>query len=303
MKKYFFIFTIAVLFLLVSCSDLICEEKDIGKVHIVSIGINYLGTKNVGEQKAKQLEVCPCDALDFANWMQTIYTSRNIKCETHLLISEKSNALYSNMENKVNEMMTEPANLSGFNIIKTIKELNTDKSDLIVLYYSGHGINQNGIPMLITLSSSDTNTAEATTTSDIIYALAEKNCRSVVILDCCKNGSDFENGSGNNSVTMFSSLLKKLNTGKVSVIASCSELEDSNTETFIGSEDYTQGKHSLFTEILLDSLGYKDKIIPSQKTVNQLFNDLKKKGSSVWNNAMQNPEMNFSELDTVIIPK
>lgn len=217
-------------------------------------------------------EPCEKDSNDFSDCMMGIYSSRGIETTSTVLKNPTSSEL-----------------------IGAVNSYVPKQEDLFILFYSGHGNKNSETCWLETKDS-------RTTVTDLVELIEEKKCRCVVIIDACKIGAQYCNGEGGK---LFESLFNELDFSKVSFLAGSLATQSS----------YTGGDrgHSVFTGQLLRALGYDSNIgfdastAPVKMTVRQLFNRTVQLGNEVlaWSmpGCVQTPDINFNEIDTVLIPR
>lgn len=119
MKKYIFLL-ICVLICFVSCADY--EANVTGKLHVITIGLNY---ENTG---VSPLNGPVNDATEFGAAMSVIMNEKGIpRSITYML-----------QEGEVNTRDTYP---TKDNVLKAIASVKANSNDMLTVFYSGHGQN------------------------------------------------------------------------------------------------------------------------------------------------------------------
>lgn len=260
-----FVFIAFVLVLTVSCSDFNLHSS---KVHMVGVGIDYRYTDTISP-----LDCCPNDAQDMISALSKIYDAMGIECISHPMISSGNNPTLNDSYPSKN------------NILSLIANLEVDEDDMIVFYYSGHGIAENGISYFCTADETKTSYTNLEV-NDLIAALKLKNCPCSVIIDACYCGSDYANAEESHFLDSLKSLVKKVEFSQIAVLASSSKYQESQ-----GS----YGRNSVYTNAILKTLETATGPITVQ--------DLHRKIKAKYSFSSQTPEVNMNETKVYLIPR
>lgn len=123
--------------------------------------------------------------------------------------------------------------------------------DLVLLYFSGHGILDGRGSLFLALKDTQTNSLNATAISSSFISYEMDICRSrqqILILDCCNSGA-FARGTKGSQKVITESTFEGSGSGRVVLTAS-----DSYQFAFEGDQIITQTDLSLFTHFLLEGL-------------------------------------------------
>lgn len=265
-RKYVSALIISVILaLLVSCSEYSSEK---GQVYIMGVGIDYKYTNAVSD-----LDCCVNDASDIIDSLQSIYDRMGIDYTPILMICSGTELNTS-----------DPDFPSSSKILAKIENLEVNKNDTIVFYYSGHGhyVDQSYLCAADETKTSFTDLA----VNDLISAFESKNCPCTVIIDACYCGSDYAQGKQSGFVDSVMSLVNKVEFSKIAVLASSSKEEKS-----YGSI----GRNSKYTEKILETL----EDVRGPLTAQDLFKMIDDKVSF----SSQTPEVNWTESNVYFIPR
>ncbi len=165
------------------------------------------------------------------------------------------------------------ANQSSVEIRKTLNRLlkESGKNDLILLYYSGHGLpNNKNNDLYLATADTEADLLESTALSfEQIYKwIGQSYCKKVVIiLDCCYSGM-----AGQVFKSDLTSQLQSLND---KVIGTCLITAASNDQVAL---DQSDGGYSLFTKHLIHGLrGEADRDSSGLVTLGELFHYVREK--------------------------
>jgi uncharacterized caspase-like protein len=123
--------------------------------------------------------------------------------------------------------------------------------DLVLLYFSGHGILDDRGSLFLALKDTRTNSLNATGISSSFITYEMDNCRSrrqILILDCCNSGA-FARGTKGEQKAVTESTFEGNGTGRAVLTAS-----DSTQFAFEGDQVVSQIYLSLFTHFLVEGL-------------------------------------------------
>ena len=209
-------------------------------------------------------EACIFDAEEIAGRFDEIYKKKNISTSVNLLTD---------------------TNISRETLLNALSNIDASSEDLIIFYYSGHGGN-----CQLATGNDSKDAKQHTPMTSVTDILASKECKCVAIIDACEIGAQYENGTPGAG---FESLFKEIKISNVSVIASSSKSQYSQ-----GTDKSTS--HSLYTRCILDALA---SVSASDKlTTKQLYDNSLKFNTTLLEYFNQDPEINFNEIDIVIIP-
>lgn len=294
MKKLVLLLISLILVALVSC-DVFSEKEQSNTVYIVTIGNDYLNhpKQNVKEfitsfanptkyrylgsleRGINPLVCCTEDAKDISDCLSAIYTKKNVTYVTYSISSDTN-------------LKPTPVTLKS-----VLTSINPKKDDLIVLYYSGHGVREDETSYFC-LNKDDNDGLAFLPVNEVLAYLSTKPCLSFAIIDACEIGSSYNQDSLSNPSSMFDTLFNKFNFSNVCVLASSSSSQTS----------YGGSPNSIYTAKLLQCLGWdiEDDILvstPNFMTSRQLYD-----ASLVnWKKTSQSPEINFTQLDLVVVPE
>ena len=128
---------------------------------------------------------------------------------------------------------------------------NKKPDDLVLLYFSGHGVLDGRGNLFLASKDTDMGTLNATAISSSFIAYELDNCRSrrqILILDCCNSGA-FARGTKGPQKAITESTFEGSGSGRVVLTAS-----DSTQFAFEGDRVIAQTSFSLFTHFLLEGL-------------------------------------------------
>jgi uncharacterized caspase-like protein len=136
---------------------------------------------------------------------------------------------------------------------RAISEFLTDKKpdDLVLLYFSGHGILDDRGRLYLALKDTQFNLLKATSISSSFIADEMDSCRSrrqILILDCCHSGA-FARGAKGEQKAITETTFEGSGFGRVVLTAS-----DSTQYALEGDQVLKLTEFSLFTHFLLDGL-------------------------------------------------
>src|SRR5512132_1336465 len=134
-----------------------------------------------------------------------------------------------------------------------ISEFLTDKNpyDLVLLYFSGHGILDDRGRLYLALKDTQVNLLKATSLPSSFLTDEMDSCRSkrqILILDCCHSGA-FARGAKGEQKAVTEATFEGSGFGRVVLTAS-----DSTQYALEGDQVLKQTEFSLFTHFLLDGL-------------------------------------------------
>jgi hypothetical protein len=128
---------------------------------------------------------------------------------------------------------------------------NKKPDDLVLLYFSGHGVLDGRGSLFLALKDTQTESLNATAISSSFISYEMDNCRSkrqILILDCCNSGA-FARGTKGEQKAVTESTFEGSGSGRVVLTAS-----DSTQFAFEGDQVIKQSELSLFTHFLLEGL-------------------------------------------------
>lgn len=295
MKKFCFLFTLLIiLFSLISCENFVINDNG-RHVYIIAVGNNYeniFGSDKISIYRSylsnsdkfdfvrtndpvSPLECCPEDAADIANCLSAIYKQKNIPCTSYLL---------SPSEDK------EP---TVKNLKAVLDSIKPNKDDLIVFFYSGHGTFENN-QSYFCMGTDGNHKLVFLSVSEVLSALSQKGCNVFALIDACECGSGYEQDTLTYPDNLYQTFAQEVKFSNVSVIAS-----SSNTQlSFAGSPN------SIYTSKVLKVLGWDTdnnvlNTVPTYMTSSKLF----RQTMAGWAYVSQTPELNFTNIDVVIVPR
>lgn len=287
------------LFSFVSCEEF-TDNTEKSNVYIISVGIDYfdIATKKSVDiystsfsdisrfeyctsQRINPLDCCPEDAKDISNCFSQIYEAKNIQSQAFLMTSESSDNLRPTVQN----------------LKKVIDGIKVNKDDLIIFYYSGHGVYQeiNSVKQSCFCMASDgIHDLVFLPVKDVLSALSDKGCHIFAVLDDCETGSGYFSDSSISINDLFDTLTKELKFSNVSIIASSGQTQISSAGTV----------NSAYTSAFLKALGWNTdsdtlEAVPSFMTSRELF----RKSTVNWKSRFQTPEINYNQLELVVVPE
>ena len=128
---------------------------------------------------------------------------------------------------------------------------NKKPDDLVLLYFSGHGVLDGRGSLFLALKDTETRSLNATAISSSFLSYEMDNCRSrrqILILDCCNSGA-FARGTKGEQKAITESTFEGSGSGRVVLTAS-----DSTQFALEGDQVVGQTSLSLFTHFLLEGL-------------------------------------------------
>lgn len=130
---------------------------------------------------------------------------------------------------------------------------NRKRDDLLVLYFSGHGVLDDRGDLYLAVKDTDTKFLRATAISSAFIREEMDNSRAqsqVLILDCCHSGAFARGVKGNPGLTVGTSLaFESKGSGRVIITAS-----DSTQYAWEGDQIIGEAENSLFTHFLVQGL-------------------------------------------------
>ena len=233
MRKLIFFLLVALL--LTSCNMSFDSQ---GKAHIICIGVEY---GYVGGPPV--LDGCIDDALEVGLCLTKQITNTGVVADTRYLLCrgvdpDEQSAAYP----------------SPTHVLDTIASLQVNKDDLIVFYYSGHGVNEAGAALALPPEEEGGYYAPLDMKT-LFGALAEKGCQTVILADCCYSGGLAVNQSAGTFKDGLTAFMRDAWQPSVAVIASCKENEES-TVSYAQTIDGAKQKHGYLTIGLLENLGW-----------------------------------------------
>lgn len=231
MKK---LFPVLFVILIISCSN----EPECGKVWIVSVGLDYANTVFT------TLNGTVADSLEVSQCLFETYEKLGIEACVINMVSRGMNP-----DEKKQYYPT------AEHILQTIQSLNTSVQDLIVFFFSGHGLAMGGDSFVACAKDGD-DSYTSLWMSRLFSALEEKNCPCVAMIDSCYSG--YLAYQGDENISFLNSIQKiftEVPFSEVSVICSGSA-DEKSLESSTVNDDGIAERHGLFTLKLLDSLGW-----------------------------------------------
>ena len=234
MKKPVLILLI-VLFETVACFNEPVLYSHRGKVIVVSVGLDYANSA------VQTLSGTVSDSTEVALCFQDIYLLKGIQCEVVIMEAEGECDVRS-------PLYPEPDNLDMI-----INNLDLSKNDLLIFYYSGHGLLSGSDLQLVLGKVNDESEYSLYDAGHLIERFSDLGCPCLVILDCCYSGSLV-----GESEYKLGEILNTFSTGKsseISIIAS-SKSEQISLVSSVFTEEGIGENHSLFSISLLKQLGW-----------------------------------------------
>src|SRR5215216_3158904 len=151
------------------------------------------------------------------------------------------------------DQFTPLINQTETRVRRAISEFLTDKKpdDLVMLYFSGHGILDDRGRLYLALKDTQVNLLKATSLPSSFLTDEMDSCRSkrqILILDCCHSGA-FARGVKGEQKAVTEATFEGSGFGRVVLTAS-----DSTQYALEGDQVLKQTEFSLFTHFLLDGL-------------------------------------------------
>lgn len=151
------------------------------------------------------------------------------------------------------DAVTPLINQNETRVRRAISEFLTDKKpdDLVLLYFSGHGILDDRGRLYLALKDTQVNLLKATSLPSSFLTDEMDSCRSkrqILILDCCHSGA-FARGAKGEQKAVTEATFEGSGFGRVVLTAS-----DSTQYALEGDQVLKQTEFSLFTHFLLDGL-------------------------------------------------
>src|SRR6266508_3760365 len=129
---------------------------------------------------------------------------------------------------------------------------NKKPDDLVLLYFSGHGVLDDRGRLYLALKDTQTSLLKSTAISASFIADEMDSCRSkrqILILDCCHSGAFGRGAKGEEQKAVTETTFEGIGFGRVVLTAS-----DSTQYAFEGNQVIEQTELSLFTHFLLEGL-------------------------------------------------
>lgn len=274
---------IFILIFLVSCNF----EPENSRVFIITAGLDYANTSitTLGGTIRDCREVSSCLEQTYGNaGFQTEVI--NMLCQGQF--SDEDSPLYPTSDN----------------ILKTIEQISCTKDDLVVFFFSGHGLAGGGDSFFACAKDGQSAYTQLWM-SDLFYALEAKGCPCVVFADSCYSGFLALNGDSEYGIPeAVSSIFKSKAFSNVSVICSCTA-DEKSSESVVVTEDGFVERHGLFTLRLLDALGwvhtYEGGYLKNPKqhlSIQKLYRQI----SGNWSSEKQFPITNNNTIGVNLIP-
>jgi uncharacterized caspase-like protein/cytochrome b len=146
--------------------------------------------------------------------------------------------------------LTDPTELKSRRAISRFLS-NRKPDDLVLLYFSGHGVLDERGSLFLALKDTQTDSLNATAISSSFLSYELDKCRSkrqILILDCCNSGA-FERGTKGEVKAISEGTFEGSGSGRVVLTAT-----DSTQFAFEGDQIIQQSELSLFTHFLLEGL-------------------------------------------------
>ena len=146
--------------------------------------------------------------------------------------------------------LTDPTELKSRRAISRFLS-NRKPDDLVLLYFSGHGVLDERGSLFLALKDTQTDSLNATAISSSFLSYELDKCRSrrqILILDCCNSGA-FERGTKGEAKAITEGTFGGSGSGRVVLTAT-----DSTQFAFEGDRIIQQSELSLFTHFLLEGL-------------------------------------------------
>jgi hypothetical protein len=145
-------------------------------------------------------------------------------------------------------------NKTEFQVSRAISTFLANKKpeDLVLVYFSGHGILDDRGRLFLALKDTQTNLLKSTAISASFIADEMDSCRSkrqILILDCCHSGAFGRGAKGEAQKAVTETTFEGVGFGRVVLTAS-----DSTQYAFEGNQVIEQTELSLFTHFLLEGL-------------------------------------------------
>ena len=281
--KYFFF--LSMLFFLTSCPIMTLSYGSVGKIYVVSLGLDY------ENMEIPALRGTIADSSEFAQCLNDIYESKKIDCETYLLVSNST-------IKDVNDVLN---------------SINVKKDDLVVFYYSGHGLVKDEKLNLVLCKNEDVNNYDLLSSEYLLQKFKEYECPCVIILDCCYSGFSI-NQDERSLKDILLSFISKSDYSNISIITS-SKADQVSYVSSVFTEEGVGENHSLFSILLLEKLGWVHSegivrklnnisvygylnTIPDRLTTYDLFNQI----IDDWKSVIQIPVINRTCIPVTLIP-
>jgi len=267
-----------------SCSF---QELSYGKAWVVTVGIDYANTY------VATLNGTVRDSIEVGHCFSELYGYSGVPSEVVKMISsgpspDEKNPLYPTAQN----------------IINTLEGINASEQDLIVFFFSGHGLSRAGDSFIACAKDGEKAYTELWMT-ELFDVLSEKKCPCVAIIDSCFSGYLALNGDPDTDFSQaFENIFKKRSFSNVSVICSCNP-EEKSSETSIVTEDGSIERHGIFTLKLLEVLGWEHSatggsVISPRRNITD--KKLYEKIIGAWFSGNQFPVSNNNVIGVNIIP-
>lgn len=275
--------SVLILVLLASCNF----EPARSNVYIVTSGLDYANTNitTLGGTIRDCLEVSSClkQTYEVAGYKTEVI---NMLCQGQF--SDEQSSLYPTAEN----------------ILKTIQNIPCTENDLIVFFFSGHGLSGGGDSFFACAKEGQQPYTQLWM-EDLFSAFEGKGCPCVILADCCYSGFLALNGDPECSFSnAVSEIFKSKTFSNVSVICS-SGTDEKSSESVVVTEDGFIERHGFFTLRLLDALGwvhtYEGGYLENPKqhmSIQKLYRQI----SGNWSSEKQFPITNNNTIGVNLIP-
>lgn len=226
---------VLVVLTLASCK---MEFDSKGKACIISVGIGYgwAGGPPV-------LEGCVDDALEMGLCLTKQIKNQGVEVDTRYLICRGADP--------DEQSMYYP---SPTHLINMINSLQLEKEDLLVFYYSGHGVAEDA-PALALPPEEEGGYYSPLDMKELYKILQAKGCQTVVLMDCCFSGGTSVDEVSGSFTSGLESVFKDTWSPSTAVIAACKADEES-TVAWVPTAEGGKQKHGYLTIGLLENMGW-----------------------------------------------
>lgn len=251
--------SLMLLVLAVSCSPYPQDGK--ASAVLISVSLTYEGSP----EYVNRLLCTANDSRAVEEEMKLLAEASGMDFELHKFTDEGNGAGGSRLVNTESNIVYDRDGLLSY-----IKGIGTSPGDIIIFYFSGHGIAVNGESMIVV--DPECKEDDFLALSDISDALSSLDGDSCMIIDACQSGSETESELagevfsttgdyiGTNIGNALSSAFRLSFSARppeddVYILASCTENQNSLANMGI-SGAINSGKYSVFTYYMLSYLGY-----------------------------------------------